>query len=46
MPVALLSADTQMIWGYSLPKGNYVFAGAQSVMTADSLSALRAVRIG
>ncbi len=46
VPVALLSADTQMIWGYSLPKGNYVFAGAQSVMTADSLSALRAVRIG
>ncbi|MDP9417069.1 MAG: hypothetical protein M3P48_04390, partial [Actinomycetota bacterium] len=45
VPVALLSADTQALWGYSLPKGNYVFAGVRSVLHTRSFETLRSVRI-
>ncbi len=46
VPVAVLSADTQMLWGYSLPRGNYVFAGVQSLFVEERFESLRSVRVG
>ncbi len=46
VPVALLSADTQMLWKYSLRRGNYVFAGVQSVFVHESFESQRSVRVG
>ncbi len=46
VPVAVLSADTQMLWKYSLRPGNYVFAGIFSLFNDEPFENLQAVRVG